>query len=432
MVNYQTSRRSMLQAASVAIGLPLFESMATPTVASAKPSNPANFHPDAKPRRMVCICNSLGLHLPNFIPEGTGKDYKPSPYLQPFDELRDQLTVVTGVSHPEVDGGHSAERSFLTTAVHPGSSSFKNRISLDQFAADFIGRQTRFSSLPLTASGNNTLSWTRAGVPIPSATRPSQVFAKLFLNGSEASVEEQILELRVGRSIMDHVGDQAKQLHKKLSRTDRQKFDEYVTSVRELEQEMLRQQAWEKTPKPKVNVKPPQDIDGEADCIGRTKLMFDLSRLALQTDSTRLITIMMQGFFVAPPIEGVEEGYHTLSHHGQDPRKLEQLALIEIEHMKIFAKFLRELHHISEQEETLLDRTMVLYGSNLGNASAHNNINLPTMLAGGGFKHGQHLAFDSTNNEPLGNLFVSMLQRLGIDTNEFGSGKRPLPGLAMT
>ena len=424
-MNSILSRRNLLQAAGVSLVLPLFESLRPRESVASGPK----FSSDGVPRRMVCICNNLGLHLPHFIPEGTGYHWKPSRYLKELAEFRDQMTVFSGVSHPEVDGGHPAQKSFLTCAPHPGGNSFRNTISLDQYAVDFIGRETRFPSLALCANGNDTLSWTRAGVPIPGATRPSQVFARLFLTGSASEVDAQIRRLRHGQSIMDTVMSQARALEQKLSGDDRAKFDEYVTSVREVEQQMIRQQEWERRPKPQVNAKAPKDIHDQADVIGRAELMFDLAALALQTDSTRLITIMMEGFFIVPPINGVEEGYHTVSHHGQNRHKIEQLGLIETEHMKAFAGLLARLQKTREQDDTLLDRTMVLYGSNMGNASSHDNRNLPVILAGGGFKHGQHLAFDQTSNYPLPNLYVSMLQRLGIETDRFASSTGTMRGL---
>lgn len=409
------------------MSLPLLDSISPRRAVADAP----NFNNDGVPRRMVCICNNLGLHLPHFIPEGSGYDWTPSRYLKELDPFRDQLTVLSGVSHPEVDGGHPAQKSFLTCAPHPGGNSFKNSISLDQYAVDFIGRQTRYPSLALCANGNDTLSWTRAGVPIPGATRPSQVYKKLFLTGSADEVESQIRRLRHGQSIMDTVMEQARSIEKKLDGDDRDKFDEYVTSVREVEQQMLRQQEWERKPKPKVNGMAPKDIRDQADVIGRAKLMFDLTSLALQTDSTRLVTIMTEGFFVVPPIEGVDEGYHTVSHHGQNRKKIEQLAIIETEHMRAFGNLLEKLDRTKEQGDSLLDRTMVLYGSNMGNASSHDNRNLPAILAGGGFKHGQHLAFDQSNNYPLPNLFVSMLQRLGIETDRFASSTGTMRGLEL-
>lgn len=414
-MNSKLDRRNFLRGAGVTLALPFLESVS----AAAGPL----------PRRMVCICNNLGLHLPNFIPQGEGRGYKPSRYTKHINDLRDKFTVFSGVSHPSVDGGHSAEKSFLTTAPHPGGGSFKNTISLDQFALPHIGRETRFPCLVLTANGQQSLSWTRAGVPIPGATRPSEVFAKLFLAGTKEEVDEQVLKLRMGQSIMDTVHEQAKSVGRNLGREDKDKFDEYLTSVREVEQQMIRQQEWERKPKPRVDATKPKDIRDQADVIGRAKLMFDLTHLALQTDSTRIITIMMEGFFIVPPIAGVEEGYHTLSHHGQNAKKIEQLGLIEDAHVKILGDLLRKLDGVQEEGDTLLDRTMVLYGSNLGNASSHDNRNLPTILAGGGFKHGQHLAFDREHNYPLGNLYVSMLQRLGIEADRFGSGTGTMRGL---
>lgn len=425
-----TTRRQFLRASGITLGLPLFDSLAPRGLHAAEGGLPG-FKSDGVPRRMVCICNNLGLHQPNFIPTGTGKGYKASRYLKHINDLRQHFTVFSGVSHPEVDGGHAAEKSFLTSSPHPSGSSFKNSISLDQLAVDYIGRETRFPSLVLTANGQQSLSWTRAGVPIPGATSPSKVFAKLFLNGSASEIDEQVLRLRMGQSIMDTVSGQASAISRRLDHADKAKFDEYLTSVREVEQQMVRQQEWERKPKPQVKVKPPKDIRDNGDVIGRAKLMFDLTHLALQNDSTRIVTIMMEGFFVVPPIEGVEEGYHTLSHHGQNAKKLEQLALIEDAHMQTLGDLLRKLHSTQESGATLLDRTMVLYGSNMGNASSHDNRNLPVILAGGGFKHGQHLAFDQGSNHPLATLYVSMLQRLGIEADRFGSGTTTMRGLEL-
>ncbi len=425
------SRRTLLRTASVTLALPLFESFARGRRLRAA-TDLRGVAGDSIPRRMVCICNNLGLYQPHFLPEGTGRNYTPSRYLKLIADLRQNFTVFTGLSHPEVDGGHSAEKSFLTTAPHPGGGSFKNSISLDQLAVDHIGRDTRFPSLVLTANGQQSLSWTRAGVPIPGATHPSQVFRKLFLDGTETEIEEQVLKLRMGQSIMDTVQDQAAALQRKLSGADREKFDEYLTSVREVEQQMVRQQEWERRSKPRLTgdaARPPKDINDQADVIGRTRLMYDLTHLALQTDSTRIVTIMSEGFFVVPPIKGVEEGYHTLSHHGQNREKLLQLALIEDAHIRAFGDLLRKLRETREQGETLLDRSMVLYGSNLGNASSHDNRNLPVILAGGGFRHGRHFAFDQQHNAPLANVFVAMLQQLGIEADRFGSSSGVLSEL---
>lgn len=425
------SRRRFLRGSGVTLALPLFTSLAPGRAFSSSAGTAPNFRPDGIPRRMICICNNLGLHRPFYEPTQSGRDYEASRYLKLIDRFRDDYTVFSGVSLPSVDGGHIAEKSFLTGAPHPGSGSFKNSISLDQFAADYIGNETRYPFLALTGKGNNTLSWTRSGVPIPAESRPSKVFAKLFLAGSNEEVEAQITKLRQGQSIMDTVLAGTKSIERKLNYADKQKFDEYLTSLREVEQQMVRQQEWERTPKPQVEAKPPKDIQGNADVTGKARILFDLAHLAIETDSTRLITILMQGDFIVPPIDGVTEGYHTVSHHGQNERKVEQLALIEEEHVREFGKLLTKLKNTKEDGAPLLDRTMVLYGSNLGNASSHDNRNMPMILAGGGFKHGRHIGFDQTGNYPVSNLYVSMLQRLGIEADRFSSGTSTMTGLEM-
>lgn len=237
--------------------------------------------------------------------------------------------------------------------------------------------------------------------------------------------------LEDGRSILDDVREQAKSLRSGLGGEDREKLDEYLTSVRELELRMVNDESWARKPKPKVSVKPPQDIPNPADLIGRTRLLFDLTHLAFQTDSTRLITIMLAGSTAAPPIEGVTLGHHELSHHGKDPSKLEQLKIVEIETIKTVRDLLTKLKQSEEGSSNLLDRTTVFLGSNLGDGSSHSTRNLPVLLAGGGFNHGQHLPFDLENPPPLCNLYVNMLQRLGIDTDKFGTSTGTLAGLSM-
>ncbi|MFT5493170.1 MAG: hypothetical protein ACI8V5_003559, partial [Limisphaerales bacterium] len=427
---HDTNRRAFLKGAGMALALPLLESSPGFRARAVAADSPG-YLSDGKPRRMVCICNNMGFYGPNILPDGDGRGYRPSRYLKVIDDLRDDYTVFSGVAHPEVDGGHAAEKCYLTTAPHPGGNSFKNTISLDQFAAPFVGRETRFPSLVLTANGAQSLSWTRAGVPIPGYTSPAQVFSKLFFNGTRQEVDAQVMRLRQGQSIMDAALAQASALRRSLDAPDREKLDEYLTSVREVEKQMLRQQEWERKPRPKVSAKPPKDIEGEGDVTGRTRLMYDLTRLALETDSTRLITIFVEGFFVVPPIKGIDQGYHTVAHHSKDPEKIKQLGAIETEQFRIFRDLLTKLKGSKEQGESLLDRTMVLYGSDIGNGSSHDTRNLPAILAGGGFKHGQHLAFDRDNNYPLGNLYVSMLQRLGIEASRFGSGRGTMRGLEM-
>ncbi len=416
------TRRSFLRATGVTLALPVLESVA-PFVRAAA---------NGPIRRMVACCTTLGIHGENLFPTKAGRDFELTPYLEPLKELRGDLTVFSGVSHPEVDGGHSSEASFLSAAPHPGASSFRNTISLDQFVLEQLPPATRFGSLVLnTGNGGTGLSVSRSGVKVPADYKPSEVFKKLFVNGTAKEVAQQSDRLRDGQSIMDTVAGDAKRLSARVTARDREKLDEYFTTVREVEQRLKLAEEWTKKPKPQVNVPPPTDVQNAADFVARTRLMFDLAHLALQTDSTRVITVMIQGHNSVPPVQGVTIDWHNLSHHGKDPEKLAQLRVIELEQMKLLASFLAKLKSSKESGADLLTNTMVLYGSNLGNASSHDTRNMPMLLAGGGFKHGQHLAFDEKQNYPLPNLYVSMLQRLGIETGKFASATGTMRGLEL-
>ena len=416
-------RRKFLRAAGVTMGLPLLDGLLPRVRAGERAAVP--------PRRMVCICTPLGVHPPNFFPEQAGRDYQSTPYLEVLKDFRDNFSVISGLAHPDVGSSHDSIYSFLTGAPHPEvRAGFRNTISLDQLAAEKIGDQTRFRSLSLSAEGFG-LSWTRSGALVPSDLYPASVFARLFLEGRPDEVESQARRLRDGRSILDAVRGQAQRMQPALGSRDREKLDEYFTSVRELEQRMVTAEEWSKKPKPKVDAKPPQNNMNSADLIGKNRLMFDLIHLALQTDSTRLVTMLLLGTSLVPPIPGVSLGHHDLSHHGQDPAKIEQLKTVELEKMKTVGELFEKLKRTEEQGETLLDRTMVFFSSNLGNASNHSSKNLPVLLAGGGFKHGQHLAFDPANPPPLSNLYVSMLQRMGVEADKFASSTGTLAGLEM-
>lgn len=417
-MKYKRERRQFLRAAGVSLGLPLLDCTAAPARDAEQDS----------PRRMICINTSLGLHTPNLFPEETGKGYSLTPYLEPLAGLRDQFTVFSGLSHPEVDGGHPAELCYLTAAPHPRSDNFRNTISLDQFAVEQLDPDTRFPALVLSSSSSRGLSFTRSGAPIPASDRPSRVFQQMFVNGSQREVDQQIARLRQGRSIMDVVLDQAKSFQRGLGSQDQDKLEEYFTSVREVERRLLRAEGWARHPRPDVDVSPPRDIPSAAEVPARVRLMIDLMLLALKTDSTRFITFALNGLNAVPVIRGVTQDWHNLSHHGQDPEKLAELRIIELEQMQLFAELLERLQESREAGGTLLDRTIVLFGSNLGNASSHDNRNLPIVVAGGGFQHGQHLGFNPDRPPPLCNLFVQFLQRLGAEVDQFGSSTGTLKG----
>lgn len=417
------SRRAFLRGAGISLALPFLDAM-WPQRMSAATATP--------PKRMVAVCTSLGIYGPALFPKEIGRDYTSTPYLDLIKEHRNEFTIFSGLSHPDQSGadGHSSEMTWLTSARHPGLGGFRNTISLDQFVAEKIGVETRFPSLTL-GTNNVSQSYTRSGVMIPAETRPSVVFAKLFVDGSPGEIQWQMRKLREGRSIMDAVNEEAKRFGSRVGAADRDRLDEYFTSVREMEQRLAKAEDWVQKPKPKIDASRPNDITENADIIGRMQLLFELVPLALQTDSTRLITILVQGRGDVPPVPGVSIDHHNLSHHGQDPEKIRQLELIEMAEMRAFSKLLGALKQKTEGGAPILDNTMVLFGSNLGNANSHDWRNLPVLLAGGGFKHGQHLAYDAQNNVPLCNLFVQMLQKMDLETDRFGSSESTsVPGLA--
>lgn len=419
----QPTRRNFLRSSGIAMGLPLLEGLSTLKVHA---SNTVE-----SPRRMLAICAPLGIHAPFLFPKTAGKDYEVTPYLKPLQDVRNKFTVMSGLQHPMVDGGHVAERSFLTGAAHPAQPSFRNTISVDMYAAERIGHLTRFPFLALSA-GNKGISYTSSGVQVPAESRPSRVFKQLFLEGSEKEKTAQMQRIKQGQSIMDLVLKQTQSLKGKISHKDHDTLDQYFTSVREFEQRLVLSEKWAKRPKPKVDAKPPTDIEDRANFTGQMELLYDLILLALQTDSTRLITLKGPGGAQVVKLKGVDDGWHNLSHHGKSPDKINQLAIIEKEEMRLFGEFLKKLNAVDEGGASLLDQTAIFLGSNLGNASSHSNTNLPVIAAGGQFKHGQHLAFDPKKSPPLANLFVSYLQHLKIEADEFSTGHSTLNGLVAT
>jgi hypothetical protein len=411
------SRRSFLRGAGICLTLPLLDAM-RPALASAAAVSGA-----AKPRRMVCIQTNMGILPQYFFPEKTGKDYELSPYLQLIEKHRGKTTVFSGISHPDVDGGHQAERCFLSAAPHPGSPAFKNSVSLDQVAAEQVGVATRFPSLALAATGESqTMSVTRTGILIPSERSPAKLYQQLFVEAKAGEVEKRVSDLKKGRSLLDFVGESSKRLQRDVGARDRDRLDQYFTSVRDLEQRMVRMEQWERKPKPKVTAPAPTDITENSLFVDKARLMLDMVRLALETDSSRVISF----FLDAVPI-------HNITHHGNRPDTLAQLRAVEEQQFVVLNNFLNSLGEVKEDGEPLLDRTMVLYGTCMGNANSHSNHNLPVLLAGGGFRHGQHIGFDPKpgRNYPLANLYVSMLQRMGIEMDKFASSTGTMRGLEM-
>jgi hypothetical protein len=410
---HRLQRRSFLRGIGACFGLPLLEAMSPSFAAAAEVG---------APRRMVAIQTNQGIMPQFFFPEKTGRNFESTPYLKRLAGHRESMTVFSGVSLPGVDGGHAADKCFLTGTPHPARGGFRNGISLDQLAADTVGNETRYPSLVLAMTNENrTLSYTRSGAPIPAEDSPRKLFEKLFMQGRPDEVESLVEALRQGRSMLDFIWDQSKRFNRTLSNGDQNRMDQYFTSVRELERRMHSAEEWQYKPKPKVDADVPRDISQRNAFGPRTQLMFDVMKLAIETDSTRIISLFVD-----------TTGLHNLTHHGGRPDAIAELKKHETDQFDALNHFLTSLSEATEHDAPLLDHTMVLYGTCMGSANSHTNLNLPVMLAGGGFKHGQHLAFDAQNNYPLSNLYVSMLQRLGMEIDAFATSQGTMRGLVMS
>ncbi len=425
------TRRQLLRGAGVAMALPFLEAMTPPFTQKLFGATTS----EKTPRRMLAICNNLGVLPDRFFPNQGGRDYTLSPYLSEIASHRSDFTVLSGVSHPGVDGSHSSDISFLTAAPHPGGGGFRNTISLDQFIAREIGHLTRFPSLTLGVNakpGKRSLSWTDAGVLIPCENKASNVYKQLFLQGSPDEVENQIRKLNLGESIMDTIADQSKSLNRRLGPSDRDRMDQYTTAVREVENRMALAREWERLPKPAPPQEMPEDPTSDQQYMEKTRLMYQMARLAFETDSTRSITLLLDSNnspTIDVPGAEISDRYHSLSHHGRNEKKLAQLDAIDRSHMKLIGELLDDLKASPDPDRSLLESSLVLYGSNFGDASKHTTDNMPILVAGGSLRHGQHLAFDRDNNYPLPNLFVSMLQAMEIETDQFASATGTMRGL---
>ncbi len=412
MSSLTLNRRTFLRASGITLALPMLEAF------GKVPATP--------PKRALFICNTLGFYSPAFYPKSTGPNYETSEYLSLLDQHRDDFTVFSGLSHPGQGGEHQCEMTWLSAARNPGRDGFQNSISVDQFAADQLGYVTRFPSLSLSSDGVKSQSYTGNGVMIPAMARPSQVFAKLFLQGKPHEVTREKQKLGDGRSILDSLSDQRSRLLHNASQADRDTLNAYFEAVRQTERDLSEAGVWISRPKPKVDAEIPEDVANKADVLGRIKLLFQLLPLIIQTDSSRVISIVVQHNHGIPILNGVDSEHHNLSHHGRDPSKIAQLKLIERAIVGEFDQLLTQLKSYEEGGGTLLDHTLTLLGSNLGNAASHDPRNNPILLAGGGLNHGGYHAHNQTDNTPLSNLYVRMLQEIGIEADSFASSSGAL------
>lgn len=379
---------------------------------------------------MVLVGNAFGFHPPSFFPQKPGNDYDVPVLLEPLAAHRQDLTLFAGLDHG-AKGGHFGVHSYLSGVRSIEAKSMpEGNISIDQRAAETIGGATRFPSLAVGSEdglhGGCMMCWTRSGTRVPPIQSPRELFRKLFVDDSGADRDSMRDSSRRVGSILDAVRLGADSLKTRLDKTDRTKLDEYFTSVRDVERDLELRSRWADIPKPKPGIKEPEDLGLVSDI----PVLYDLIALALQTDSTRIATLEIAGGFEASVL-GVKGDYHGISHHGQVPEKIEQLVKLERYQVQQFARFVAKLKSIDDGGVPLLNRTMVLFGSGMGNGNAHTLNNLPIVLAGGGFKHGEYKVFPQTGagRAPLCNLFLAMLQRFGVETQKFALSSGTLRGL---
>lgn len=452
-------RRHFLRGAGATVALPLLHAM-TPLRAAEPPAE--------KPRRSVFVYIPNGVNGMAWQVTKAGRDYELSSSLKPLEKHRDDFTVFSGLHHPNGLGqAHVCADTWLTGAKIDAASArkYENTISCDQLMAEVTGQQTRFSSLELSiAAGtgrplnSSTLAFSRDGVPLPAEDNPKRVFERLF--GAEpGGIAAQRTRLAKRRSVLDEVFDDAKSLRVALGNEDRTKLDEYLNSVRDVEQRAARLDSWLDVPKPAVDksLAAPFQRDVSKNQAGDYwRTMFDLIVLALRTDMTRVVTYMngSEGNGLAIPEIGITQQRHSLSHHNGDPLVLERLAKSDAFIMTQFAHFLDELRKIDDGGEPLLDRTMVLFGSGMSYGHSHANSNLPILLAGGrglGLKHGQHIDYNRPHMKEdytlsydewralcgkpkddkarLSNLMLTMLQKMDVHAEKFVDSLGPVSEL---
>lgn len=421
-------RRSFLKAAGISIALPALESL--PRVAGA--TEVKTGQGKTPPRRMVCVGNEFGMYPGAFWPTTYGKDYELTTLLEPLAAHRGDLTLFSHLDHGH-KGGHFAVHTFLTGVKAAEAKAMPDGgISLDQRAAEHVGSQTRFPSLAIGSEdglhGGCQISWTRSGTRVPPIPGPRELFRLLFVEEDSQAKEKAADRISLHGSILDAVLGDAQALHRRLNKPDGQKLDEYLASVRDVETKLDLDRHWQNIPKPKTEMKEPENQGLTRDL----PAIYDLIALALQTDSTRVATLEIGGSFAASDL-GIRAGYHGLSHHGQVQESIDLLVQIELYQMRQFAGFLDKLKSIREPQtdRTLFESTMVLLGSGMGNANSHTNQDLPLVLAGGGFRHGEFKEYPEEQRKrvPLSNLFVTMLQQFGVESDRFSMSTGTLSGL---
>jgi len=398
------SRRHFLRGAGACLALPFLESL------SRADTPPAT-------RRFVCVANPFGMIADAFFPTETGLDAALPANLAGFEKLRGKFTVFSNLDHG-IGGGHSGTHAFLSgVRVQEASAMPNGNVTLDQFLGVANAGRTRFPVLNTSAGSDNggscELSWTNSGVLVPPMQNVSGVFRKLFVEDSADKAATKSARYDRQGSILDAVQAQAEAMNRRLSKRDQTKMDQYLTSVREVEATIQQEKQWIPRPLPKVDFTEPKD----GPVTQQLPILFDLVALALETDSTHVATIEIPGGFDAKGVGLEPKGYHAYSHHGKDPTLMAGQRAIEKYQLDHLARFIQKL-----EDRGLLNSTQVLFGSGMGDGSAHHNSNLPVLLAGGTHRHITHAVMPSEKGKRvrLCNLYLAMARQFGVDTERFG------------
>jgi len=414
-------RRFLLQSIGASIALPGLPSLMANSVGgnSAVQSTRGS---GVGARRFLAIGNLLGFQQKHFFPKTSGRGWEKTTLLEPLRENRKHLTVYRGLDHG-IKGGHFAVHSFLSGVLNSEAQHRADgNVSIDQYLAEKVGGETRFPSLTVGSEGGIhggcQIAWTKSGVRVPPVTGPAELFEKLFVSDTAERQSRRIVENKLQASILDSVLEDAHQLARRVNREDKEKLDEYFTSIRDVETRLELRKRWASQPKPN----PPFEQPSNKNPVQDLPLLYELIALALQTDSTRIATLEIGGDFL-PQDLGIDKSYHGLSHHGNDEESIGHLLTLEKYQIEHFGKFLSRLAKGEDGERSLLDSTSVVFGSGIGDANSHKNSDLPIILAGGGYAHGEFkkISTEGSPKVPLCNLFVDIAQRMGVETDSFGS-----------
>ena len=448
--NWQIPRRHFLKGLGAAVALPVLDAM-VPTRALASVVDKTK-----SPVRMGFIFIPNGAHMQDWTPRTVGADFDLPNTLKPFAPVKSDIMVLSGLTHDKgrTNGDGAGHHARSATVFLTGSQALKSEgaeiragTSADQYAAKYAGKETRFASLELGLEGgrqagkcdsgyscaySNNISWRDEVTPMTKETNPRLVFERLFGNGSKKQMDESLARReRYKKSILDFVLEDANRLSQNVTGHDRQKLDEYLTAVREIEQRIER--AERETVSQDIvlsSYERPRGIPGSFD--EHARLMGDMMVLAFQSDLTRICTFMLanEGSNRSYANIGAPEGHHNLSHHQNDPKKQSKIAQINRLHATQVSYILQRLKAIPEGDGTLLDNCMILYGGALSDGNRHNSENLPLLLAGrggGAILPGRHLKYDEET--PMCNLLLSMINNMGVETDAFGDATGRLSGL---